>query len=67
LRLSVNLFEFATGESLDRGTMRIRDPQTNALKVSARLIQPGIEEIGQGTLIGKVRHGGSRRPPDPHD
>lgn len=59
LRLSVNMFEFQTGESLDRGTLRIRNPQTNELKVSARLIQSGIEEIGQGDLIGKVRHGGS--------
>jgi hypothetical protein len=59
LRLSVNTFEFNTGESLDRGTMRIRDPQTNALKVHARLIQPGVEEIGQGLLTGTVRQGGS--------
>jgi hypothetical protein len=59
VRLSVNMFEFRTGESLDRGTLRIRDAQTNELKVSARVIQSGVEEIGQGDLIGKVRHGGS--------
>lgn len=59
LRLSINMAEFETGESLDRGVMRIRDPQTNKLKVSAHLIQSGIEEISQGPLIGRVRHGGS--------
>lgn len=59
LRLSINLAEFDTGESLDRGTLRIRDPQTNRLKVRASLVQPGIAEIGQGLLTGTVRGGGS--------
>jgi hypothetical protein len=59
VRLSINLVETDTGEGLDRGTMRIRDPQTNRLKVSARLIQSGIEEIGQGLLVGTVRGGGA--------
>jgi hypothetical protein len=59
MRLSINLAEFDTGESLDRGVMRIRDPRTNALKVSAQIIQPGIAEISQGLLIGRVRQGGS--------
>jgi hypothetical protein len=59
VRLSINLVETDTGEGLDRGTMRIRDPQTNRLKVSARIVQPGIEEISQGLLIGTVRHGGA--------
>jgi hypothetical protein len=59
VRLSVNTFEFDTGESLDRGTIRIRDPQTNRLKVRAQFVQPGIEEIAQGLLVGTVRGGGS--------
>jgi len=59
VRLSINLAEFDTGESLDRGTLRIRDPQRNGLKVRAHLVQPGIAEIGQGLLVGTVRGGGS--------
>jgi hypothetical protein len=51
VRLSVNMFEFQTGESLDRGTMRIRDPRTNALKASTQFTQPGIADIAQGLLI----------------
>jgi hypothetical protein len=51
------LNEAATGEGFQRGTLVIRNPVTGRKKVVARVVDAGIEEIFQGTLVGSVRNG----------
>lgn len=52
------LNESATGESFQRGTLVIRDPDTGRKKVVARVADAGVAEIFQGSLAGSVRPGG---------
>lgn len=59
VRISMTLTEGASGEAVTRGTLRVRDPQTNRLKVQAHWIESGVAEINQGLMIGWVRNGGS--------
>ena len=54
------LNEIATGESFQRGTLVIRDPNTGRKKVVARVRDAGVAEIFQGHLAGSVRPGGWR-------
>jgi hypothetical protein len=49
------LLEEATGDGFERGTLRVRDPQTGATKLHARFDNADIDEISQGTLVGHVR------------
>jgi hypothetical protein len=49
------LLEEATGDGFERGTLRVRDPQTGATKVQASFANADIDEISQGTLVGRVR------------
>jgi hypothetical protein len=48
------LNESASGESFERGTLVIRDPETGKKKVAARVADAGVEEIFQGSLVGRV-------------
>jgi hypothetical protein len=58
--LTVRLLnESATGESFQRGKLVIRDPDTGRKKVVARVIDAGVAEIFQGSLVGSVRPGKS--------
>jgi hypothetical protein len=57
LQLKGLLNEVATGESFQRGTLVIRNPVTGRKKAVARVVDAGIEEIFQGTLVGSVRNG----------
>jgi hypothetical protein len=57
LRITL-LNESATGESFQRGTLVIRDPDTGRKKVVARVADAGVAEIFQGSLAGSVRPGG---------
>jgi hypothetical protein len=58
-RISISSSEVVSGEAIARGTTRIRDPQTNRLKVQAQWIEAGVGDIQQGVLVGWVRDGGS--------
>jgi hypothetical protein len=59
VRISISSGEDVSGETISRGTLRVRDPQTNRLKVQAQWIESGVEEINQGLMVGWVRNGGS--------
>jgi hypothetical protein len=58
-RISVSSSEQVSGEAITRGSTRIRDPQTNRLKVQAKWIEAGAGDINQGFLVGWARNGGS--------
>lgn len=51
------LNESATGESFQRGKLVIRDTDTGRKKVVARVVDAGVAEIFQGSLVGSVRPG----------
>jgi hypothetical protein len=48
-------YELETNAGWDQGTLRIRDPNTNRVKVKARFFESSIAEIFVGSLVGRVR------------
>ena len=52
------LFELATGDGYEQGTLVIRDPASGRKIVDARFDNADIDEISQGSLAGRVRGDG---------
>ena len=53
------LIELDTGDGFEAGTLVIRDPASGRKVVDARFDNGDIDEISQGSLLGRVRDGGS--------
>lgn len=53
------LIELATGDGFEAGTLVVRDPVSGHKVVDARFDNADIDEISQGSLLGRVRNRGS--------